>query len=476
MRLNRFGERARKCNRLFAILGWLPISALSLIIGSGCGHDSKANVKTEEALEVSTTSPSVQPLFRRYILQPGIVKSYEETPIYTKLAGYLETVNVDIGYKVKKDQLLGELWVPEVKERVLVKLNKTKQGEADVRQARETHKAAKANIETWEAKVLEAVASVKVAKADNERWDKEYISERMLLKDPNDPSKGVLSPLRVEQADFQRLATKAAWKEAESKQKSAETSLAESKAKCSQAAADVEVAKANLAVWKAEWEEEVAWLGYARITAPFDGEITRRNVHTGHFLQPSNSGTTSKSAEPLFVVMRTDKMRVVIFVPENDAPLVKDGAEAVVRLQAFPDNEIKCKVTRNSGALDPEERTLRVEIFLDSPKNGITLKPGMYSNVSITAEIPNALTLPSDTILVDGNRPGKYCFMLEDGKARRVNIRAGSTNDKFTEILYKQAPPSTLGGEGKWVKFTGNEKVITSNLTSIQDGQAARGK
>jgi RND family efflux transporter MFP subunit len=256
--------------------------------------------------------------------------------------------------------------------------------------------------------------------------------------------------------------------------------LAESKARYSQAAADVEVAKANLAVWKAEWQEEVAWFGYARITAPFDGEITRRNVHTGHFLQPSNSGTTSRSAEPLFVVMRTDKMRVVIYVPETDAPLVKVGADSVVRLQAFPDREIKCKVTRTAGALDSDERTLRVEIFLDNPvfpdNPKIRLRPGMYSNVSITAEIPNALTLPSDTILVDGNRPGTYCFMLEDGKARRVNVRVGTTNDNYSEVLFKKAPPSALGGEGKWVKFTGNEQVISSNLTSIQDGQAAKKK
>ncbi|MGA3190507.1 MAG: HlyD family efflux transporter periplasmic adaptor subunit, partial [Bryobacteraceae bacterium] len=92
------------------------------------------------------------------------------------------------------------------------------------------------------------------------------------------------------------------------------------------------MAKANLAVWKAEYKEQVAWFGYAKITAPFDGKITLRNVHTGHFLQPTNSGTTSTAAEPLFVVMRTDIMRVVVQVPEYDAPLVKDGADAVVRL------------------------------------------------------------------------------------------------------------------------------------------------
>jgi hypothetical protein len=73
------------------------------------------------------------------------------------------------------------------------------------------------------------------------------------------------------------------------------------------------------------------------------------------------------AAEPLFVVMRTDIIRVVIQVPEYDAPLVKDGADAAVHLQAYRGQEIKCKVKRSSWALDKDARTLRVEIWLDNP-------------------------------------------------------------------------------------------------------------
>jgi RND family efflux transporter MFP subunit len=234
----------------------------------------------------------------------------------------------------------------------------------------------------------------------------------------------------------------------------------------------VEVAKANLAVWKAEWEEEVAWFGYSRITAPFDGIVTQRNVHTGHFLQPANSGTTSKMAEPLFVVMRTDIMRVVVQVPEYDAPLIRDGADAVVRLQAYRGHDIKCKVTRSSWSLDNETRTLRTEIFLDNTDPVHKLEPGMYANVSITADLPDTLTLPSETILTDGNK--HYCFMLQDGKAKRVNVRLGIANDTTTQILKKEASPGKRGEEGAWVDFKGDEQIISSKLKSIQNGQAVK--
>jgi hypothetical protein len=99
---------------------------------------------------------------------------------------------------------------------------------------------------------------------------------------------------------------------------------------------------------------------------------------------------------------------------------------------------------------------------------------GMYGNISIAAIIPNTLTLPAEAILTDGNR--HYCFVLEDGKAKRVVVKTGITNDAVTEVLMKQLPPTKLGADGAFVKFTGTEQIITSNLKSIQDGQPARAK
>jgi HlyD family secretion protein len=262
----------------------------------------------------------------------------------------------------------------------------------------------------------------------------------------------------------------------------------------------VKVAESDLEVWKNEYKEQLAWFSYAKIEAPFDGIITRRVIHTGHFVQPTNSGTTSKAAEPLFVVMRTDIMRVVVQVPEYDAPLVKDGADAVVRLQAYRGQELKCKVTRTSWALDNNSRCLRVELFVRNPEeNGaqksttplspesplskwvttvdnpeLKLEAGMYANVSITADVPKALTLPTAAVLTDGNKD--YIFVMEDGKAKRVNVHVGVTNGKLSELMAKEIPSQKPGESPKWVNFTGHEQVITSNLKSIQDGQAVKVK
>jgi len=353
-----FSSNSRITNKVppgAVVLAWVPLSTLLLFIGSGCGHETKADVKAkdDDALAVSTILPKTE-LLRRYIVQPAILKSYEETPIYSKLAGYMQTVNVDIGDRMKKDALLGELWVPEVEEAVKVKESKVRQGKADITQAEENLKSTEANIVTWVAKVRESEASVLRAAAYLDRWESELKRNVMYLIDPKDPTKGgFLNPKSVDETRKQRDAAESALKETEAGVVSANASLAESIAKRDRASADVRVAKTQLVVWERELEYQKRWFEYARITAPYSGIVTRRIVHTGHFVQPANSGTTSTSAEPLFMVMRTDIIRVVVQVPEYDAPLVRDGADAILTLQAYPVKKSSAKSREAPGLWTP---------------------------------------------------------------------------------------------------------------------------
>jgi HlyD family secretion protein len=229
-----------------------------------------------------------------------------------------------------------------------------------------------------------------------------------------------------------------------------------------------------------------AWLDYQNIRAPFDGIVTLRNVHTGHFLQSSSSGTTNKSAEPLLVMMRMDVMRVVVQVPERDAVLVKDGDLARVAFQAlpgrvFPNRQPSSpeskdftaypnKVTLLSWSFDDRARTLSVEIHI--PNSMGELRPGMYANVTIRAHVDNALTLPAEAVLdatLDSGSP-HYCFCVEEGKAVRLPIQVGVSTEKVVQVLQKQVA-STKAGDAIWEDFTGNEAIV-STFRSLIDGQS----
>ena len=71
------------------------------------------SVNKPPALEV--IHPQLRDIVR-FVGQPSFVQSYERTSIYPKLTAFIEKWNVDIGDKVKKGDVLADLFVPELRE------------------------------------------------------------------------------------------------------------------------------------------------------------------------------------------------------------------------------------------------------------------------------------------------------------------------------------------------------------------------
>jgi HlyD family secretion protein len=419
----------------------------------------------QQEAAVQTATPKRQTL-RREIVQPGVLKPYEEVSIQSKLAGFVEKVYVDIGDKVKKGQMLAKLWVPEIEEDLNVRKARIVAREADLKLAKIAVTVADAVSEVGESKKNEALAGVMRAEAQYARWENEVKRDKELF------TKGILDKQTLDEGINQLNAAASALNEAKVKVATFEGTLKLNRANREKAAVEAEIAQANLDLAKAELKKEVALMDYATLTAPFDGIVTRRNTSTGHFVQPPNAGNARNGAEGLLVVERIDLMRVVIEVAEHDALSIKDGAAAIVRLPALKDREIACKVTRTSWAIAGESRTLRVELLLDNAKQ--ELLPGMYANVSIFEAVPSAMTLPTEAILSDG--AVKYCFLVENGKATRRNIKVGLTDKGQVEVLEKQMPAGKQGQEGAWVKFTGTERAILFDLHSIEESKATKAK
>src|SRR5207245_836014 len=75
----------------------------------------------------------------------------------------------------------------------------------------------------------------------------------------------------------------------------------------------------------------------------------------------------SGNAAPIYVVDRTDVVRIFVDIPEQDANYVHTGAKATVLVKAYSDDPIPGTVTRTSWALNVKSRTLRAEIDLKNP-------------------------------------------------------------------------------------------------------------
>jgi membrane fusion protein (multidrug efflux system) len=186
---------------------------------------------------------------------------------------------------------------------------------------------------------------------------------------------------------------------------------------------DLDNAEATMKVTSASFEAAKTRLGYARITAPFAGFVTKRFLDPGALVTPSNS--------ILFTLMDLDQMKIIVSVLEKDIPRIAIGKAATVTVDAFPDKTFEGKITRLSEAVDPGTRTMAIEI--DIPNKGHTLKPGMFANVTLVVEEHrNAVTVPTVALLKDDTGP--FLYTAVGDTAHRVHVTLGWEQGERTEI------------------------------------------
>ncbi|HEY1858782.1 MAG TPA: efflux RND transporter periplasmic adaptor subunit [Gemmataceae bacterium] len=353
------------------------------------------------------------------IVQPGHVEAFEQTPIYAKVAGYVHAVNVDIDDKVDDKQVLVDLDIPEMVEEAKQKAAAAELARVEVKQAREALNAAEARLES--------------AQAAYERWDSEYARDERLVREK------VIDEQTGEEARHQFKAAAAARKE--------------STAKRDLAKVDIEAAEARQRVAEAEHRRLEALLTYAQIRAPYPGVITLRNVHTGHFVQPP----TGAKSDPLLIVERRDKYRVVIEVPEADAALVRKGDAATFRVPALKGRSFPARIQRTAWSLDSKTRTLRAEMDWEKPDE--TVRPGQYVSATIMIEHADVWAVPEAAVF---SRDGQsFCYRVRDGKALRTPVVVGIKDHGFIEVM---APD-------EWKE---DDQIVATNPASVQDGQAVK--
>jgi RND family efflux transporter MFP subunit len=442
-----------------------------LALAAGCTASTETETQpqgdaTAKAPAVETVRPERKTL-RRMIEQPAHVEAFEETPLLARIPGHVQKVSADIGQRVRgprfdgkgkqtePGQVLAELWVPELVEEHRQKKALVGQAEAETAQAKAALEAAEANVASLKALVREAEAGRGRAQANRDRWKAQADYEEGLVRRKS------LDQQSYEITRNQYRAAEAATEEVEAKVASAQAAAKESEARRDKAKADVAAAKARVQVAQAEEGRLAALLEYSKVRAPYDGVITARNVHTGHYL-------TGGATRPLYVIARTDVVRVVAHVPEAEAAYISDGAAANVRCQVIKDREFEGEVTRSAWSLDAKARTLRVEVDLPNPDG--KLRPGMYANVNFHAELNGPYALPAAAVVMQAGEA--CCFRAVNGKAVRTPVKSGASDGKLVQVLKKRTGPARGGGEAAWEDFTGREDVIVTGAGSLTDGQA----
>ena len=444
-----------------------------LLVLVGCGKKAPSTAPTvSDVPQVKLVKIVTRDLVRS-VGQPSFIDSYEQTAIYAKLPGYVLKWNVDIGDRVKKDDLLATLFIPELEQEYNLKKAQVSMDQALVAQSHKLVEVADGNLKAAGAKVAETKADVGKYEALVKRWDSE-VERQVSMVDERVLDKQILGESRrqLEASRASKEAAVAAVTTAEALELARGADLDKSKV-------DVDVALARLQVAEADEKRLEALYGYTRLLAPYQSIVVLRNANTGDFVLPAtgdpsasdrSTDQSSDRATPIYVLARTDIVRIYVDVPESEANYVvsevdhKAGdprpvTKATVRVAAFQNDDLPAEVTRSSWALNMKSRTLRAEIDLANPD--AKLLPGMYAYGMVVIERPQTTALPQATIVELGNQ--MCCYLYENGKSIKTPVQTGLRADGWVEVLKKKVA-------GSWVDFTGKEDVIQCDLSELMDG------
>jgi len=433
------------------------ILALMLLL-AGCGHAPQSGAGSNPSAELLVTVNPVKPVRKtltKYVEQPGQITPLEQTPIWAKVSGYVDSVAVDIGDRVKgpkrddsgkivgPGQVLITIAVPELEKELSEKTAAVAQAESLVKQSEAAVNVAAAMRDSAQAAIQEAQAGIDRAEAEYARWKSEFDRFADLAE-----RKAVTAKL-VEETQSKLSGADAARKEIAAKIESAKSRFRESEAQLEKSKADLEASRSHVDLVKSERDRVVTLLEYAVIRAPYDGIVTARHVDTGHLVSNTNS-----PKEPLLVIVNADTVRIVVDVPEVDSVHIAPQAEASILIASLKKEPIPAAVTRTTWVLNDATRTLRTEIELPNPD--LQLRPGLYAVARLkVAERQDVLTLPKTALMTAAGQTS--CWLIpSDGKLVRQPVVPGLEVAGEVEI--------TSG-------LTGDEQVIGLNASAFREGQ-----
>jgi RND family efflux transporter MFP subunit len=272
----------------------------------------------------------------RTLTLPASARGWYQSTIYARVSGYVDHWYADIGDRVKKGQLLATIDTPDLD----------------------------AQFDAAQHQFLVAQSEVTVAKANADFAKKQYDRWR-------DAGPGV-----------------AAVQETEEKQAASQSGVAQ-----------LQAAQSKADAAKADVDRLGALKEFKRVTAPYDGVITTRNIDIGDLITAGSTASTS----PIYGMAQVDQIRVFVDVPQLAAVAMTVGTPAVGVANEVPEHPFRGTIARTSNAIDSSAKTLHVEVDMPNP-DGLLL-PGMYLQLTFQLKQGALLQIPASALLFHTSGP-----------------------------------------------------------------------
>jgi RND family efflux transporter MFP subunit len=349
-------------------------------------------------------------------------KPYQEVDVMAKVAGYIKEINVDVGDRVRENQLLATLEIPEMADDLRKANAAVKRSEAEVRRAEDELKRAESahDIAHLSYQRLAAVAEKKP---------------------------GLIAQQEIDDAQSKDLVAEAQVSAAKSAKASAEE---------------------QVNVNNSDVERVKTLIDYTRVTAPFTGVVTKRFADKGSMIQ---AGTASQTqAMPVVRLSENSLLRLILPVPESVVSTVHIGQQVEVRVPTLNRN-FPGKVARFADKLSLATRTMDTEV--DVPNPNLVLIPGMYAEVDLSLAQRNAvLAIPVTAVDMDNDasQPGGGKSAAAKGRVMVV------TPNNRVEVRQVELGLETANKVEVRSGLNEGDMVVIGGRAGLQPGQEVRPK
>jgi len=394
----------------------LPLLAVTAL--TSCGKKEPTARVAAAEVPVVAAIPVVRTNMERDLTLTGELLPFQEVEVMAKVAGYVQKISVDVGDFVRQGQVLAVLEIPEMKD--------------DVTRASATIERSRAEVER---------AAKELERAEKAREMTRLTSTRIASVFKTQP--GLVAQQEVD--------------DAQSKDQLAEAQVATAKSALATAREQIKVGEADRG--KAE-----TLLQYTRVTAPFDGVVTKRYANNGSMIQ---AGVASQSqAMPVVRLSQNSLLRLVLAVPESAAGLIRPGTAVMVRVPSL-NKEFPGRVSRTSDRVSTATRTMHTEV--DVPNPGRQLIPGMFAEVTVRLEShPHALAVPLSVL--EGEEDGRTVVTVNrEGTVEIKHVKTGIESAALVEITegLREGDLVVLGARGQ---VKPGQRVRTKQIESAAKG------
>ena len=249
---------------------------------------------------------------------------------------------------------------------------------------------------------------------------------------------------RAQSASSEALARSSAerWQSLRQRDAVTQQELDERLSAAKQSQADLAAAEANVSRLR-------SLQGFNRVTAPFDGVLTRRTVDVGDLINAGNGG----AGQALFSLAQVDPLRLYIYVPQVYANQIKIGDTVKVNLAERAGEDYQGSIARTARAIDPVTRTLQVEIRVPNP--GGQLFSGAYVQVELPIKGDRGATvIPTNVLLFRPDGP-RVAVVDQNGRVRLALVKLGTDYGSSVEVLAGVDP---------------TDRIIVNPADSLADG------